>query len=240
MSQITVVQCKVCNSKFRGLIEELHRQGMNPQKIYDYLQSLSDPMEKMEVKKEDIKPSSIRRHLDKHYNSTDDTKIKVAETKKKIDSSREKYQQGIQITVDKVNAIAHLIETAMIRIEEVENLPGDKSKHQFTIQYMNTIKGLIESLAKLTGELKQEGTIDINFFSGEITRFADIVLSTIRQIDKDMNLHNQLEYGFANEFKKQWELYQIRQGKILSGELPTNDGEKQRNVNTFNDSSTLL
>ena len=239
MSQITVKQCKVCNSQFRGLIEELYRQGMNPQKIFDYLQSLSDPMEKVAVKNENINPSSIRRHLDKHYNPIDESKIKVAETKKKIETSREKYQQGISIAVDKVNTIANIIETAMIRIEEVEELPGDKSKHQFTIQYMNSIKGLVESLAKLTGELKQEGTIDINFFSNEITRFADIVLSTIRQIDKDMGLHNQLEYNFANEFKKQWELYQIRQNKIFNGELPPNDGYKQQNVNTFNDSSTL-
>lgn len=230
-----VKQCKVCNSKFRNLIEELSTQGMSPQKVYDYLQSLTDTTEQEVVKREDINPSAIRRHMDRHFDLNDGAKIKVAETKSRIDQSRDSYKNGVAIIVDKVQSLSHMIEMAMIKLEEVEQLNNPKAQHQYTISYMNTIKGLIESLAKLTGDLKQEGTIDINFFSNEIARFAEIVLSTVRQIDKDMGMNNQLEYNFATEFKRQWDDYQMRQQRILIGELPPNDGEKERNVNSFND-----
>jgi hypothetical protein len=227
--------CKVCNSKFRNVIEDLHVQGMNPQKIYDYLQSLTDPAEQILVAQEDIKPSSIRRHLDNHFDVQDGAKIKLVDTQKRVDQSRDSYNKGVKILIDKVNAVSHLIETAMIRIEEVESLPSSKEKHTFTINYMNTVKGLIDQLAKLTGDLKQEGTIDINFFSNEISRFAEIVLLTIRSIDKQLGMDNKLEYAFAIEFKKQWEMYVTRQNKILNGEMLPNDGERERNVNTFNE-----
>jgi hypothetical protein len=237
MAVMHVAQCKVCNSKFRTLIENLNKQGMNPQKIYEYLQNLTDPIEKDLVIQEDINPSSIRRHMDKHFDIVDGAKIKIAETQQRIEQSRNDYKDGVSIVVNKVSTISHLIEQLMIKIEEVDELPGEKAKHQFTIQYANSIKGLVESLAKLTGDLKQEGAIDINFFSGEIARFAEIVLSTIKQMDKSMGLNSELEYNFAFEFKKQWELYQIRQNKILSGDLSPSDdeSEKERKVNTFNE-----
>lgn len=235
MSVKYVAQCKVCNSKFRNIIESLHNQGMSPQKIFDYLRSLTDPNEIEIVEKENINPSSIRRHMDRHFDVNDGAKIKVAETKNRIKQSRETYKQGVQIVVNKVNTISHLIDTAMIKLEEVDEFNNLQKQHQYTIQYMNTIKGLIESLAKLTGDLKQEGTIDITFFSDEITRFAEIVLSTIREMDKTLNLQGMLEQSFSNEFKKQWDNYKLRQNKILDGELSTNDGQKERNVNTFNE-----
>ena len=233
-----VAQCKVCNSKFRAVIENLHNQNMTPQKIYDYLQSLTDSDEQISVKQEDINPSSIRRHMERHYDVKDGAVIKIAETQNRIEQSRDAYKKGVQIFVDKVNAMSMLIDQAMVRMEEVSDL-SDSKKHQYTIQYMNTTKGLIESLAKLTGDLKQEGTIDINFFSNEITRFAEIVLSTIREIDRQLGMNSQLEYAFGAEFKKQWENYVLRQQKILEGELSPDDGEKERSVNTFNDTEGL-
>ena len=72
---------------------------------------------------------------------------------------------------------------------------------------MATIKGLVEEFAKLTGELKTEGTIDINFFSNQITEFANIIMTTIHKLDEQMGLNHQLEYNFGREFKKQWDLY---------------------------------
>src|SRR3712207_3848452 len=89
MGAMYVTQCKVCNSVFRNRIEELSLQGLNPQKIYDYLQSLQDENEKALVKTEDIKPSSIRRHLDRHFSYEEAAKVKVAETHSRIDKSRE-------------------------------------------------------------------------------------------------------------------------------------------------------
>jgi uncharacterized protein YkvS len=234
-----VKQCKVCNSKFRAVIESLHNQNMTPQKIYDYLQSLTDPEEQEIVKQEDINPSSIRRHMERHYDVKDGAIIKIAETQNRIEQSRDAYRKGVQIFVDKVNAMSMMIDQAMTRMEEVGDLP-DSKKHQYTISYMNTIRGLIESLAKLTGDLKQEGTIDINFFSNEITRFAEIVLSTVREIDRQLGMNSQLEYAFGAEFRKQWDAYMLRQQKILNGELSPDDGEKERRVNTFNDNSTPL
>ena len=44
MASKYVAQCKVCNSKFKSIIENLHTQGMSPNKIYDYLQALKDPL----------------------------------------------------------------------------------------------------------------------------------------------------------------------------------------------------
>ena len=42
-------RCKVCNSAFKSRIESLALQGMNPQQIYEYLQSIQDPNEKLIV-----------------------------------------------------------------------------------------------------------------------------------------------------------------------------------------------
>lgn len=233
MSNVTTVkQCKVCNSKNRSLIEQMHLNGLSAEKIFEYLNNLSDPEQQAAVALEQIKPSSIRRHLQRHFNPDEGAKVKLAETKARVEQSRSMLQQGVQITINKVNNLSHLIDVAMINLEEVEHAQSNnKQKHQLTIQYMNTIKGLIESLAKLTGDLKQEGTIDINFFNNEITNFADIVLQTIRIIDRQMGLNGQLEFNFAQEFQRQWTGYQDRQIKIINGEIE----QRQSVVNTFNE-----
>jgi len=235
MGVVYVAQCKVCNSHFRNLIEELHTGGMSPQKIYNYMRGLSDPEQQKIVESEDINPSSIRRHMDRHYDVQDGVKIKMAEIKSKVDKSRDNYKRGVQTVVDKVLTISHMIDLALIKMEEVEQLQNPRDKHQYTIQYIARVKDLIESLGKLTGDLKQEGTIDVNFFGNEIERFADIVLSTIRSIDKQMDLNYELEHRFAEEFNKQWTAYISRYEKIVSGELPANHGNNEMNINTFNE-----
>jgi hypothetical protein len=137
--------------------------------------------------------------------------------------------------IDSVGTISHMIDLALINMEDLDNMPEGRQRHQLTINYMNQVKSLVESFAKLTGELKQEGTIDINFFSNQITEFANIVLSTVRELDRQMGLDNKLEYSFASEFKKQWDNYQSIQQKMINGELPLEHGEKERNVNSFNE-----
>jgi hypothetical protein len=217
------------------LIEQLHLNGLSPEKIFDYLQNLSDPAQKAIILQENIAAASIRRHFKKHFNSEEGAKVKLAETNARIAQSRNLYQQGVQIVVDKVNSVSHLVEVAMTRIEEVENSQQGTKKHQLTIQYMNTIKSLIETLGKLTGDLKQEGTIDINFFNNEIANFADIVLNTVRAIDRQEGMNGKLEIIFAEEFGKQWNMYQDRQQKIISGELKESEANTHKNVNTFNE-----
>jgi hypothetical protein len=227
---INVSQCKVCNSHFRNIIEKLHLNGLSPEKIYEYLQNLSDEKEKEIVAKEDIKPSSIRRHLSRHFKDDEIIKVKTAETKARVEQSRSLLQQGISITIDKVNHLSHLIDVAMIKLEEVDlNVSSETKRHQLTMQYMNTIKNLIESLGKLTGELRQEGTVDIHYFDSEITHFADIVLQTIRIVDNQLGLQGQLEVAFATEFANQWKNYKERQELALAGKPQPNV------VNTFNE-----
>jgi len=226
-----IKQCKVCNSNFRNLIEQLHQNDLSAEKIYEYLQNLTSTKDKKIVQEEDIRPSSIRRHLQNHFNSEDGSKVKLAETKARIEQSRNLLNHGVQITVDKINSLSHLIEMSLIKLEEVEHIQSESKKHQYTIQYMNTIKGLIESLGKLTGDLKQDGAIDINFFNNEISGFAEIVLQTIRIVDKQLGLNGQLEVIFAQEFTKQWQNMQERQSKFISGEIKSN----QNNSNNFND-----
>ncbi|MFW6007877.1 MAG: hypothetical protein ACOCP8_01320 [archaeon] len=228
-------RCKVCNSKFRNRIEDLNTQGMSPQKVYDYLQGLTDPEEQQIVEDENINPSSIRRHMDRHYDIEDGAKVKMAEIKSKVEKSRENYKHGVQKVIDKVGTITHMIDLALINMEEVEQLNNPRDKHQFTIQYMTKVKDLVESLGKLTGDLKQEGTIDINFFGNEIQRFAEIVLATVREIDKEMGLDYELEYRFGEIFKNKWNDYQTRQQKIIEGELSPADGNADISVNTFNE-----
>lgn len=228
-----IKQCKVCNSDFRNLIEQLHLNDLSAEKIYEYLQNLSSAKDKLKVQEEDIKPSSIRRHLQNHFNSEDGSKVKLAETKARIEQSRNLLNQGVQITIDKINSLNHLIDMSLIKLEEVEHISSESKKHQYTIQYMNTIKGLIESLSKLTGDLKQDGAIDINFFNNEISGFAEIVLQTIRIVDRQLNLNGQLEVLFAKEFAKLWQNMQERQSKFIDGELSSN----QNNQNNFNDLS---
>ena len=128
-----------------------------------------------------------------------------------------------------------MIESAMLKMEQVEELGIPKEEHRLTIQYMNSIRGLIETLAKLTGELKQEGAIDVNFFSTEITKFADIVLSTIRTIDQQLGLDHKVEYAFAQEFSAQWKAYEELQQAKINGLVDVNEGNKMLNVNTFNE-----
>lgn len=231
---VYIKQCKVCNSVFRNRIEELSLQGFNPQKIFSYLQAIQDPEEQKIVQKEQIKPSAIRRHLDNHFQKDEAVKVKLAETHSRIENSREMLQSGVSIAIDKINSLCHMIDVAMIKMEEVESdvTINNKMKYQLTVQFMNTAKGLIESLAKLTGELKQEGTIDINFFTTEISVFVDIVLATIRSVDKQLNLHGDLENNFSMEFQERWNDYRNKQMAILNGiEKP----RVQNLVNTFND-----
>lgn len=236
MSVMYEKRCKVCNSQFRNLIEDLHIGGLSPEKVFEYLQNLTDPNQQAVVQAEQIKPSSIRRHIDRHFNLEDGAKIKVAETKNRLEKSRSAFEEGVQATIDKVSHLSHLIEVAMINIQEVETTAGNqKTKHQQIIQYMNTVKSLIESLAKLTGDLKQEGTIDVNFFNDEITIFAELVMRSIRSIDIQLNLMGELEGAFSAEFEKQWSAYQDRRDKIISGDLKVGEGDKMRNVNTFNE-----
>lgn len=226
-----IKQCKVCNSDFRNLIEQLHLNDLSAEKIYEYLQNLSSAKDRAKIQEEDIRPSSIRRHLQNHFNSEDGSKVKLAETKARIEQSRNLLNQGVQITIDKINSLNHLIDMSLIKLEEVEHIQSDSKKHQYTIQYMNTIKGLIESLSKLTGDLKQDGAIDINFFNNEISGFAEIVLQTIRIVDKQLNLNGQLEVLFAKEFAKLWQNMQERQSRFIDGEITSN----QNNQNNFND-----
>lgn len=228
-------RCKICNSEFRGMIENLHIQNMNPRQIMEYLGGLSGPGEQEQIKQDEITESAIRRHLARHFDIKTGAQIKIAETKTRLQQSRDQYKQGVRVMVDNVGLISHMIESLMIQMEELDNMADGRVRHQLTLNYAGQVKGLVESLAKLTGELRQEGTIDINFFSDEITRFADIVHSTVKTLDMQMGLDNKLEYSFATEFKKQWDSYQLRQNRIACGELSTDDGMKERNVNTFNE-----
>ena len=227
-------KCKVCNSSLKDLIEELSNQDMKPRQIMDYLNSLTDPKQKEQVINDKLSESSIRRHLDRHYNIKTGTNIKIAETKNRLQRSREAFKRGVHMKVDSIATISHLIDVALINIEELDNIKDGRQKHQLTINYMATIKNLVEEFAKLTGELKQEGTIDINFFSNQINDFASIVLATVKKLDEQFGMESKLEQEFSKEFQKQWLQYKDIQNKIVSGELPANYGEKERNINTFN------
>lgn len=226
-----VKACKVCNSVFRNRIENLYLEGFNPQRIFNYLQSLQDKNEQEIVQREDIKPSSIRRHLDNHFQKDEEIKARIVETHNKIEQSRDMLNNGVSITIDKINSLCHMIDVAMIKLEEVENdtTLNNKTKYQTTIQFMNTSKTLIESLAKLTGDLKQEGAIDINFFTTEISVFVDIVLATIRTVDKTLKLNGTLEQQFSSEFQTRWNDYKQKQVAIINGD------EKPRQQNLIND-----
>lgn len=234
---IRVGQCKVCKSKMRSLIEALYVKGFSPQKIYDYLQSLSNEDEKEIVQIENIKPSAIRRHMSNHYDQQDVAIIKNTSTQKRIEKARTAYQQGQEIMVDKVNAISMQIDIALAKMESLDSISNITMGHKLTIQYMNTIKGLIETLNKLTGDLKQEGTIDISFFNNEITKFAEIIVLTIRQIDTMLQLDGKLEQIFSEEFQKQWNNYIDIQQRKINRELPLDYGDNEFNVNTFNDNN---
>jgi hypothetical protein len=231
---ITISQCKVCNSKFRNVIEELSTKNMSPEKIYAYLQSLTDPEQQMLIVKENINPSSIRRHLKSHFKQDEVANVKLAETHSKIEYNRNLYKEGKEITVDKINSLNYMIEDAVTRIEEIEvdiSIPNSK-KYQLINQYMLTAKTLIESLAKLTGELKQEGTIDINFFSTEITSFANIVLECITELDNQLNLNGKVVNEFAGIFQKKWTDYKTLQTAVINGEVAQT---KKVVHNTFNE-----
>jgi hypothetical protein len=146
--------CKTCNSKFRNIIENLNIKGMSPEKIHKYLQAIETPADKAIIQKENLQPSAIRRHLDRHFDIKDGAIIKISESEAKIETSRTAYSQGVSIMVDKVNTVSHLIEIAMANLEDVElNSRDHKTKHSIINNYMTTIRGLIEQLSKLTSNL---------------------------------------------------------------------------------------
>ena len=234
-----VKQCKVCMSKHKGIIEELAIKKLSPEKIYEYLQNMRDPKDQKIVKEEDIKPSSIRRHLQRHFNEKEDLLVRDATVQSKVKSSRQNYQDGRKINIDKANTVAHMIELALARIEEVETL-SDVKKHQYTIQYMSTIKGLVDELNKVSKDIQDSGTIDGKFYQTQIDTFAKIVLSTIRALDQQYEMNYQLELAFTDEFKKQFKAFKERENMIFAGQLSPNADEKERNVNTFNDASSYV
>lgn len=229
-------RCKVCNSKHKGIIEELALKRFSPEKIFEYLKNLTDPYDKQIVKEEDLKPSSIRRHLQRHFDEKEDILIKSATTKAKVKKSRQDYQNGIKLNIDKANTLTHMIQIALANLEEVEAL-SDSKKHQYTISYMSTIKGLIDELSKVSKNIVEETTIDSAFYSSQIDTFAKIVLSTIRSLDKQYSMNYQLEIAFSDEFKKQFKAFKEREHMIFTGRLSPKDGEKERSINTFNDDS---
>ena len=229
-----VAQCKVCNSYFKSRIENLSMQGFNPQQIYDYLQNIQDSNEKAIVQRENINPSAIRRHIDRHFTGDTMEKTKIVEVQDKIHQSRRNLQEGIAIAIDKINAMSHMIDTTLLKIEEIESdsTLNNKTKYTLTNQYINTTKGLIESLSKLTGDLKDESTIDTQFFINEINNFGDIVLSAIRSADKILGLNGELEITFAAEFQNAYQDYKIKQIAQINGEIQKS---KENLMKTFND-----
>ena len=235
MAQIKVSQCKVCKSKYRHTIEMLYTKGMSPEKIYDYLHSFKDPESIQNVEEEKLTPSGIRRHLTNHFDVVESALITNADVEQKIISAREKYNEGKADTINKVNLISLQIDTALAKMESIDTFfsPNDKTGHELYIKYMTTILKLTESLAKLTGELKQEGTIDINFFGTEITKFAELVLLAIRRVDRELMLEGKLEDMFGEQFRKLWEDYLTLQTKKINGEVDLNYGNY--NINTFNE-----
>ena len=83
---------------------------------------------------------------------TEDCKFKTEEEKLK-----NTYLSDISIMVNKVNTINHLIETAITGLESAKKeFYGQKLEHTLTIQYINTIKGLMETLDRLNKDLKQK------------------------------------------------------------------------------------
>lgn len=232
-------KCKICNSHFKHMIEQMFNEGLGPRQIYEYLSKLKDPVEQKIFEKEDFKEATIRRHLTKHYNIKAAAKIHLSATKSRIQKSRENFRSGVAMRVDSISTLSHLIDLALINIEELDAFPDGRQKHQLTINYMGQIKNLIDEFSKLTGELKQEGTIDVNFFSTQVSDFAELVMATIAKMDERFNLKSQLVYEFGTEFKKQFENYKEIQRKMISGELPLNYGEKERSINTFNDENYL-
>ena len=234
-----VPMCKVCNSKHKGIIEELGAKGLSAEKIYEYLLHMPSAEDQRITEEEHIQPSSIRRHLQKHFDQREDFLINDAVIKSKVKKNRDDYQKGMKINIDKANTLSHMIELALTRLEEVEAL-SEAKKHQYTIGYMGQIKGLIDELNKVSGSIKEEGAIDSNFFRNEINTFAEIVLGTIRALDIKYEMDFQLEKDFTQEFKKQYQLYVDRQNMIFEGRLSPNDGAKERNINKFNDDDNLV
>jgi len=234
-----VKQCKVCMSKHKAIVEELALKKFSPEKIYEYLQGLTDPHDVKIVQEENLKPSSIRRHLQKHFDSKDDMLVREANIKSKIKTSRKNYAEGRKINIDKANTIAHMIEIALARMEEVEEL-SDAKKHQYTIGYLGQIKGLVDELNKVSSQIQEEGSIDSKFYSSQMDTFAKIVLATIRALDQQFQLNYHLEVAFSEEFKKQYHAFKQREQMIFQGNLSPNDGEKERNINTFNDDNSYV
>lgn len=232
-------KCKVCNSHFKTIIERMYNEGLNVRQIYEYLRNQKDPAERHIFEQEDLKEATLRRHLNKHYNIKAAAKVHLSATKSRIAQSRENFRTGVAMRVDAVSTLSHLIDIALINLEELDSFPDGRQRHQLTINYMAQIKSLIDEFSKLTGELKQEGTLDVNFFSTQITDFAQIVLATVSKMDDKFNLNSKLTYAFGEEFRKQFLIYKETQRKMVSGELPLNHGEKERSINTFNDMSQV-
>ena len=227
-------RCKVCNSQFKNVIESLYNNNLNPRQIFEALNALQDDKSKKILAIEQLSESSIARHLEKHYSVKATTALKQAENAERLLKSRELFKDGVQNKINTISTLSHLIDVALINLESLDQFPDGRQRHQLTINYMGQIKGLIDEFSKLTGELQTENTFDINFWNVQITEFANIVIQTIRKMDHQFNLNNQLEYSFGMEFKKTWDQYRETQKKIFDGELPINYGEKERNINTFN------
>lgn len=231
MPVTTYKTCKVCNSKLRNYIERLATQGFTPELIYEHLMTTSEKT--MEIVTQDkIVPSNIRKHIQRHFNEQQLEKVNIISNKQKIEEARESYYQGRAKTINKINLINLQIDTALTKMESLDNLKDIKLQHDFTIKYMTTIKGLVETLNKLTENLKDEN-IDVQFFGDEITKFADLVLVTIRRVDKELQMNGKLEEIFAQQFVEAWKEYINLQNQKLNNEVPLDYGNYQ--VNTFNE-----
>ena len=89
----------------------------------------------------------------------EDYKVETEEKTQQVENSL----CDISIMTNKVNTINHLIETSIAGLEKAKKeFHGQKLEHTLTIQYINVIKGLIETLDKANEELKHKVEEKIN------------------------------------------------------------------------------
>ena len=228
-------KCKVCNSAFKDIIEEMLAKDLNPRQILDAMSTISDPEQKRLWEKEDIKEANIRIHGQRHFSIKTGVAVKTAELKDRLQQSKKAFKDGVKIKVDAINTIAHLIDTALIRLDQVDQAIGDeRQKHQLTINYFATIKNLIDEFNKLSGDIKSEENIDIEFFQREIASFANIVMALIRKYDDQFELKGKLAIAFAEDFQAAWQVYKDKQNDVIDGRVSIAEHKIQTNINTFN------
>lgn len=194
------MQCPICASDLKGVIEDLAVQEVIPENISLFVHEKFHKYFDVE---------DIKAHCDFHFNVEDRRKLKIALTREKIRQSDELYEEGQQRMINTVQTMNHLLDQVLTRykllLTEQEADPR-RIKERDLVGYIQQIRETTKLLHELNREVKNEDYIPRKVFQEESARLLQFVADVLSRFDRKIPGHNLKDEFLAiamKEYKSQ-------------------------------------